>query len=499
MNLSVETALFALAYTEDPEVAAQMADLAGSAVLTTDAHPRVSFPQHWVLRMQRKDAKWAAYAVRYCTDPETLALVAGRARRVTVGVALARNPYLTNASAEVLAARLPEDAYQRGNNQVYQALRRRTLRPGPPLDETLAAFTARARADESLWATNNRRRILELLALETTTPAEVDQVIGMSTACGYAWLVADALVAVHQEIREIDRETRGVRKTTLSATALVERIPPAKRVEVLHKFLGATMPRLRLEKPIGIDLTRRLCEELADDDMPAATYSWRRPIRVFDDESIEFLSHIPGWAPIIRMHSMSDEQFDRVVAALPEGDRFRLFEYGATTRGRLETLITRAPEHQEPTNSFDLDSALQQLTGPTDPLVARLMAALPVRMRIRYLGGSYSVRGAIILPPLDAVPDLVAQCRDQIVDGTPVRCFSYVLVDHPDYTALLADLVPGFARSNLRVESLARHVFAKLAATGAPLDLALSQLESCTTVGLNDLCTALTNMAKLHA
>jgi len=81
--------LFIANNSEDPKLVACLVDMHPG--LVEFATPKVALPAAWVLAQQRGKVELACFAVRNCTDPETLQAIAAKAKRESVKAALSSN------------------------------------------------------------------------------------------------------------------------------------------------------------------------------------------------------------------------------------------------------------------------------------------------------------------------------------------------------------------------------------------------------------------------
>ena len=499
MHLSTDVALFALTNATDPELAASSADLAGVAVLEQDVHPTVSFPGHWVLKRSRGPAALAAYAVQHCTDSATLTAVAKRETRKVVRKALAANPYLTNEGADLVGARCDPNSYV---DEIQRILDTRPMRASDNVPEVLDTLLALAALDpETTWARTNRRVVLGALACDAVTPVQVDAVIDQVTGAGYDWILADVLAVSYQHPTQRTRETRGLLKASRTVSehlALLPSAEPSLLLELVIHAMGSagTSPRGTL---LDAELATRMVAAIPAEHTPKGYNATWKLLSVFTADAIDVLADSPRWAPFIWHHEMTDQQYARVLSHLDPAKAVHMFQCTPTNRVKLALLLDQVEQLEEcPVAVFSIEGAMGTIDSNRDPLLQRLLAVSTPSMKMRYLGGMWASKGQTFTPPMDQVPALVDDIRAEAASGTRLGLYGHVWAHNPEYIHLLVDLVPGFARANLDRDVVTAYAYAKLTATGAPMDLALSQLDTCTAVGLTELCAALSRMASLH-
>ena len=499
MNLSRDVAYFALACTEDPEVAAQMADLLGDAVATgAQATPIVAFPPRWVLAKQKGAVAIARFAIRHCDDPDTLATIAAKATRQGVRHALALNPHLPDAAAaalEVLATSPNEW-------QLRQYLAARTSAAATAPD-TLANYAARAASDPSLWGPAHRQAILDLLRTSEGSTDAADAILRATVAAGHSWLVARYLRESfeHGGSREVFFSELG--KTPAGPLTYLDLLSAKAQSSVLTTFVSSMLECGQNETPIGVDLAERIVAGVPTSELPASQrVFFRRPV-VFTPDAVDVLLDHDEWCAYLVRHELTDAQLIRVATTLSPERRLQLVETAGTTRDRVVLLLEQVPAATPIAHHETVEAILNVVTtsadGIVDPLFAQLVARATPEMVRNYIGLRWWVNGHPVIPEAATFVALVDRVRDSLEQGAPLavdggQLYATAIVD---YLPLLVDEVPGFAREHLDHPAIRTYVFAQLRATGAPLDLALSQFDSSAKVGLRALCATLSRMARL--
>ena len=492
MNLSKTVARFALAHTTDPMTAAQLADSLEDMLLSPMCATQVGFPPAWVLAKQKCPVDIAAYAVRFCRDAATLDLLAAKAKRHGVVDALLANPHLSDAGLALLAAR---DLGWRVNNRVVKATALRTAAPRVSLD----TYLTMAEENPNLLNTNHQKEVLDLLGAPEVGTELVDRTIEQTTRQGNTWIVNNVFATTYGGGMRYGPE-RGLDKTSLSAIEILDFLPVTGQAKVLRKYVIDGLASLRDGSTLmGTDVAKRVLELVPISALDSSLLNGWRTGSAFTAEALDlFLVH-PEWCPYLLRHTCTDEQFGTLIAGLPDELAIQMLSKDHGSRARVQQVITHLPESTVIGDSDAIEAVLSYVDGAEDPLLTFLVEHASDPMLVRYLAGQWLHNRRVFLPDIAAVRGLVERVGRDAIAGDTSRVGSRLFRSHPEYVCELAEELPGFARGNLDEPMLSEYVYNRLVGTGADMELALSQLDTCPQVGLRVLCAGITKMGRLRA
>ena len=476
MALPLHVARLAIAHSDDPQLVAEMVDLASYAadpVANFDPAvlpaPRVALPSAWVWAKQRGPLPLAQWAVDHCGDPGTLEAIYDTCVPMPPArlCGLARSRHLSAA----LRARIARD---HGTDPAVQ---------------------------KALWESMDGDQLVDAIEhVPPLAPALLRELVLHRGACG---LSEDQRVRVAQACRRQGHTHLSV------AVARWTTDGPARRRIVVDLLEGYDWPDPAV-LPREWPASRGGGRPPAPGDQP---HGPRYPPAALAREILA--AHLP----------VTDDEFTFLLARMA---RFPFASYLelATTRSQLALVL--AHPNPDQVREVVAPRTLDLLTGPEDPLLALVVARSTTDDLGRFVAGSWVRRsapsGAVLDPPQPLVPPaallsvLVADTtRADSTSERPVLSESQLAqaamtaVGHGqlpvEYRQRLVDTVPGLAaqvidRADLApidspLRAAAQWVWVRLAAATPRMDLALDQLATHPRAPLEVLCTAVANLDRL--
>jgi len=504
VNLSKDVALFALKHTADPDLAAKLVDHLGDRAIGVNI--KVTFPAAWVQAKQKENAKVAAYAIRYCDDPATLADIATKAKRITVRTALAENRSTPTATVQELL----KSAMERNEWDVRNAANK-ALAPTPPEKTPLEIFEEFISDTDRFTSTYRRDRVFELITDldEADRPAALAKVVEIADIHAPGW-IETLVIAQHCKLQEtLPAELYA----TLGADPLgmLEASLPQVRKEALRSLVRDLVnQRGDKEQVVDLLLARLIADNVDPELVTEPRYRSIQPNWATADAAGHLLGR-PGWWRILLRHTLTGELTSKLIEVTPEHKRIELFERFAhweKNRDFALQIFAALPEGAEVKERDAIEALLEVCESKDDELFAQLLNRVSGERLTEYLTGSWKIKGENLKPGTEQLDQLIAQVTsgsvsaDEVMRTVSTNLYRYSSPkanDAPELTYLI-DNMPGAAAWTVAGSiQLSEYVYERLVATGANIEIALDQFSGNPRAPLNTMCQVLRSLTALQA
>jgi hypothetical protein len=496
MDLRQDVALMALANTTDPQLAAKLATQLGSDMLRVD--PKVNFPPAWVLSQQRGPVELAAYAIKYCDDPATLAKIARSSRRVAVKIALVSNCALSNEWRNQITTgdqhnyAVSSAAREFANNRVCS--------------DPIGVLTKATTEDLDLLTQPHSKLITNALAALGSHDDQVtwlNKLIKISQAQDDGWLARLAICTYYKVPGSGCSFSPALAEVGQDATELLD-LSDRDRSRTLELLLKATVRCSTREVPFDTGITQRM---LWDVDLmrSQSSFSALSPVSWFSPAAIDLIMNESPrrepwpWYDVLLHHRLTDPQFKRFIDETPILNRESLFGKISfpeeSHRERVEYLLGSLPAHVPYTSPELAQEVCRIVADQNDPLYTALFSRAASGALAAYISGKWRVNDQQLVADVADLPALVLRLGSHFLTKHLVASALNQNLPMP-YVHALLDIAPGAlgdTMSDLRVSS---YIYERLATTGVDIELALDQLSAHPDEPLDHLIAVLQSMAQ---
>jgi hypothetical protein len=487
MDITTEVATLALTNTLDPDLAARMADHLNTRA--TGVVPKVSFPSAWVLAKQKGLVEMAVYAITYCEDPATLALIERSARRVGVRHALAANPHLSVATVQHML----EWDKQHHNWGVVGALTLRELdRTRPTADQALSTLL------ESPITSEQKSDLLRLLGSlvpdERAVWAERLLTKVISERPAPLWLV-EHLLRLRYHSRSYDSCKLGEDPVVWNAPRLLDALDPESRKSLLRALLTSMLRRSSQTEPYGADVASYFIKFVDPAAFISSSYS--QSAEWFDEAGVSLLVADPKWNHIMAHHVMTDEQYFTYLANTPPKLYPKLLSERSLSRPRVKAIVDLLPQDTMLEDPKQALAIRQVCADEHDELLTWLVAHLQGDALTMYVRGDWAAGSVPAIPDIRQVSNLLAHPSLENVNQGEVL---YVALRNQrlptEYLKALVDVIPGAFIQALAYPEMSQYIYERLSTCNVSIELALEQLSTNPKVPLGILVTRLSAFSR---
>lgn len=463
---------FVASTTLDPELLARaVRDLSDGEL--SRLSPRTYLPTWYVAAAQKDRLPRALFAIMYCNDHEYLTSLAATKIRATISSALLTNPYFTDPLRD---KSIPAP---------YQIPAAIISNPRTPVASSSAISLIAAHL-EDLPALADA--LLNAFAVQSAR-----YTLEISKFLGFAYGLYPPRPGPVEEFR---------RAVTISPVELISRCSdPAPALGLFIEDVLDHRPQI----PLDLDII-----SLVTSRVPKLS---RLPVRCLPDErrftdaALDHILQDPALDRLLASTQISDTHFDAILARTPKQNYHKLVSLLHARPYRLARLANLIPNPSPHYFSDHVDTLIECLDGPDDPLFDWVLrAAGPKQLRTFILGSREDTNAN----QLFITPDLLIAALKRLECSTKpdeYRQFSrtlsatisYVATMPKDVLRVLCDLLPGYAYNVKQLYPVSSYIYDTLAATGADMDLALDQFEiHGPDVSLDTITSVLSRLAHMN-
>jgi hypothetical protein len=393
-------------FGEDPlEVTISVDTLERMGKLSTGFHTKVGLHPQWVVDHTKGPVDTAVFAVRNCTDTETLSVIARRDKRVNVAKAIIGNGAHDLATCQYLQGLLPLQLYCRIDHNPAPIARVEVV----PEEERVAVPDRFATDSFHYFVPSNPLGGLTLSGFpKDATPKEVDGLVTMA-------MEINALSVMIRIISDyyLDSCPRTVWDSmSFHPVDLLNWLPEQDRTLALRGALSQRQVAANGANPGHLWDHRFVAALIAADAVAEvhvnATRAPRKSLRIFTTKALRLILKTPEWHSVLAVHQPSSREVKLILKALG-GDARDLYESADVySREAIATALAyKGPGALAPRAFQDspLIYTAKAFTGAADPLFERVLQSMHVETLSEYLLGGTVFGDAVTQhPPLFQIP-----------------------------------------------------------------------------------------------
>jgi hypothetical protein len=534
-----------LANTDDPAVAAYVADRLGPAAV--HYHPSVPFPPYWVRDQLKGPAGLAAYALSHCDHVPTLEAVATSEKRLAVQCALLESPYCTQAIKDLLHA----SPHCSTNDKLVTRL----ARPLPwtfadHIDQILTDHPNTAHTGLPVTLDPGRvapifERIVYLLAKEDTE-ANANTALARFAAAGTLYVIRCYL---YEYYHSVSNRPRVFKNATLAPEDVLVLMPKNQCREAANEIASYTTNSPPMSTPVTLSVAQIL------DGVANVTYQRKDPCLLpfhsFTTEALEYLLPKKKWSHLLMHQRLTVAQAQALLRVVEEKSPGYLLEFyacrqfvrdlmstsatGSAGRRKSSTINTcdtlpirhgssmksvqrsllqtkqdneaifkavldaNQKSGNNPLRFVTVAKLLECLDSVDDPRLHDIIENVDAPELLNYVLGGWHITGTTVLPALSDLPQLIArlladpQYRPLATPPTNFKNDASV-----QYVAYLLDTIEALAPQVLGDPEAAAYVYSRLTASSPPLAQAIDQFKNTSHSTLAKVCATITSLSRAN-
>jgi hypothetical protein len=455
--------------------------------------PQVPLPKKWVEDQISRGTSIAPWALKYCNDPEVLIQAADPAASLDIRQVLVGHQSLPFVALERLFAAGYEDYDAPTRNALILRYYRHLA-----VDEKAQALLS---GDSPLINDRFETEQVLIAKQEAGDTSFRDLLIAAAAKRGTLWLL-DEIVC--------PKENSPFAGCVVDLGALLDLCPGSATSRVLTRVLEIANSSDGLPAAF---ITARLADHLLVMDQSQVSLP-QLPADRFTKEALDLVMSSDIWWLAVDLSSLSPLQFQRFLSGRvgstdPDYDTV-LARLSSAPREYVVNALKAASSLPTPLTTLSpaaMKVVTDAATSPSDELFALLVSNCDHLMLRQYVVGLWRAHHQVVVPPIDQLPEVIAQIAASSPPGTPVQgSLATLPVDavrngvSRAYALAFLEVTPGAAayvvRQHPHSAEFAPYIAGRLISTGAPFEYALSQLLEHPETSLSSIIEVLSRLGQ---